>query len=162
MKHWYVIQTKPRQECVAHTNLERQDFECFLPLMNEWRKKRGKKVLTEVAMFPSYLLANIDLQLTCCTPIRSTRGVIAMVRFGNEFIPVPNQIVAAIKKYSQQQLSQTDLIQYKLGQHVQIEAGPFKGLSAIFLEQSGPERAVLLLDMLGKQQKVELPVAALE
>ena len=85
-----------------------------------------------------------------------------MVRFGDEFIPVPNQIVETLKNYSQQQLVQTDVLQYKPGHQVQIESGPFRGLSAIFLEQNGSERALLLLEMLGKQQKIELLIAALE
>ena len=29
--HWYLIQTKPRQEARAEENLRRQHFECYRP-----------------------------------------------------------------------------------------------------------------------------------
>ena len=162
MKRWYVIQTKPRHERIAQENLDRQGFRCFLPRINEWRKIRDKKVLTEVPLFPNYIFTNIDLYLTSCAPIRSTRGVNAMVRFGNEVIPVPDTAIDAMTQYSQQQLSQPDICQYTAGQQVQIDTGPFRGLNAIFIKQNGEERALLLLDMLGKQQRVEMPLAVLE
>ena len=162
MKQWYVIQTKPRQESVAQLNLERQGFECYLPLIKSWRKHRGKKVLVDSAMFANYVLIHIDLLLSNCAPIRSTRGVTAMVRFGNQILPVPDQVVATIKQYSQQSSLHTQSCQYRPGQQVHIDAGPFAGLSAIFLEQSGTERAILLLEMLGKQQRINMPLAAIE
>ena len=31
--HWYLIHTKPRQELRALENLERQGYECYLPLL---------------------------------------------------------------------------------------------------------------------------------
>ena len=30
--HWYLIHTKPRQESVALENLERQGYQCYLPV----------------------------------------------------------------------------------------------------------------------------------
>ncbi len=30
---WYLIHTKPRQEHIALTNLERQGYTCYLPLL---------------------------------------------------------------------------------------------------------------------------------
>ncbi|MFV2056905.1 MAG: transcription/translation regulatory transformer protein RfaH [Thiohalomonadales bacterium] len=162
MRHWYVIQTKPRQERIAQENLDRQGFSCYLPLINEWRKIRGKKILSEVPLFPNYVFSYIDLYLSNCAPIRSTRGVNAMVRFGNEIIAVPDGVIDTMKQYSQTQLAQPELTQYSHGQQVHIDGGPFRGLQAIFIKACGQERALLLLEMLGKKQQIEMPVAMLE
>ena len=41
MSNWYLIHTKIRQERLALENLERQGFECFLPLIRAEKLRRG-------------------------------------------------------------------------------------------------------------------------
>ena len=43
---------------------------------------------------------------------------------------------------------------FKRGDAVQIVDGPFAGLDAIFQAQSGKERVLLLLDLLGRSNKI--------
>lgn len=162
MEHWYVIQTKPRQETLAEQNLERQGYKCFLPQIKQWQKTRGARRLVEKAFFPNYLFICLDLYLTNSAPIRSTRGVNRIVRFGNEMLPVPDAIIESIRQHSEANLSGTNTCNFKPGQEVHIEDGALAGLTAIFQEKRGENRALLLLHMLGKQQRVVVPMAAIE
>lgn len=162
MENWYVVQTKPHQESLAKENLERQGYRCFLPRIKQWQKKRGKRCLVEKTFFPNYLFVCLDLYHTNMAPIRSSRGVNRLVRFGNELVPVPDSIIETIKQRSEADLIGSKTQEFKLGQEVQIEDGALAGLTAIFQEKRGENRVILLLNMLGKQQKVEVPVNALE
>ena len=49
---WYLAYTKPRQETVAHSNLEQQGFEAYLPLFKKFKKT--------VFFFVSFLRYLID------------------------------------------------------------------------------------------------------
>jgi len=83
---WYLIHTKPRQESVALTNLSRQGFECYLPMLQVEKIRQRKTVLVAEAMFPRYLFIRLDANGTgqSWSPIRSTLGVTEMVKFGGQ------------------------------------------------------------------------------
>ena len=55
MNHWHLIYTKPHQEKVALDNLTRQNYQCYLPLINKEKILRGKKILSKEPMFSRYL-----------------------------------------------------------------------------------------------------------
>ena len=50
---------------------------------------------------------------------------------------------------------------FKAGELVTIVDGSFKGWEAIVKEQDGNQRVKLLIDMLGKQQTIKLPLSAI-
>ena len=41
--NWFAVVTKPRQEQIALENLQRQGFECFLPMAKNPYQRRSKK-----------------------------------------------------------------------------------------------------------------------
>lgn len=49
----------------------------------------------------------------------------------------------------------------KPGQQVELDDGPFKGISAIFQAYDGEERAIVLITFMQKQQQVKVPVSAI-
>jgi transcriptional antiterminator RfaH len=67
---WYLIQTKKRDEIKARNNLDSQGYDTYLPLLN------GNVI------FPGYLFVSIHQE--AFAPINSTRGVIGLVRFGDQ------------------------------------------------------------------------------
>ena len=81
MSNWYLIHTKIRQERVALENLERQGFECFLPLIRAEKLRRGQLLVVQEALFPRYLFIRLGtgLESQSWSPIRSTVGVSRLV-----------------------------------------------------------------------------------
>jgi transcriptional antiterminator RfaH len=51
--------------------------------------------------------------------------------------------------------------EFKQGEHVMIRAGELCDIEAIFLTTDGAERAVILLNLLQREQKVVLPMSSL-
>ena len=112
MKHgqlnWFAVVTKSRQEKVALENLQRQGFECFLPMAENPYQRRSKKSEHIIEpLFPRYLFLSAITQSQDLAPVRLTRGVITIVRFGMELAIVPESIISALISMNQTTLSKT-------------------------------------------------------
>ena len=155
MEHWYAVHTKARDEKLAEENLQRQGFATFLPRIKASKRRRGRWLEVIEPLFPGYLFARLDLLIQDSSPIRSTRGVLGLVRFGGDPAPVPpglvEQLMAAkaddVGVVRQEQL-------FQAGDRVEIITGPFAGLPASILAETGKERVELLLELLGRATKV--------
>ena len=162
MKHWYVIRTKPRQEAIAETNLRQQGYGCMLPMMRGYRRRNGQRVTITEPCFRGYLFTELELGSTDLAPIRSSRGVSGLVRFGERLPPLPQGFMAEL----QRRMNDDGLVEgatrdFQPGEQVNVISGPLTGYRAVFEAHDGEQRAVLLLDMLGREQRVRVPKAAL-
>ena len=154
---WYLIQTKPRQEGRAQEHLQRQLFECYRPVKHG-EKKRGSRGPAEEELFPGYLFIRMDQTSDNWYPIRSTRGVARIVTFGGLPIPVKDELIVQIRE---RLLAAPPKVAFEQGDAVRISAEGFNDVEAIFLTADGDERAVILLNLLHREQKVTLPVSSL-
>jgi transcriptional antiterminator RfaH len=157
---WYVIHTKPKQEFRAKENLQNQSFRVFLPTIPK-QALRQKHVRTiEEPLFARYLFIELDQVSSNWFSIRSTRGVHQLVRFGvhNDPVRVPEQWMAELQQMCTQEHTPQAL--FTEGDTVKIIGGPFQGLEARFAhlleDSSGESRAMVLLEMLGKWQTMQL------
>jgi transcriptional antiterminator RfaH len=154
---WYLIQCKARQDERALDNLQRQGFECYRPVYESERVRRGRIHLTSAALFPGYLFIRLDHIHDNWAPIRSTRGVIQVVRF-NEFpLPVADEIVEQIRRRIEDRPIRQHYL--KSGERVVLTFdGSFSGIEAIFVSSVGEERVLLLLNILQSEQALMVPV----
>jgi transcriptional antiterminator RfaH len=159
MYNWFVIQAKPGQLLKAQIELEQQGFETYLPLLKTEQIKKGKRVETETPLFPGYLFIYLSKEESNWRPIRSTRGVAKLISFGNEPAIVPTAAINAIRA----QLRHTDSEQqFTKDDRVSISEGPFKDLQAVFVEYDGEQRAFVLLELLGRWQKMSVELSVLK
>ena len=154
---WYVIQTKPRQESLASTNLERQGFSCYLPLFSLEKLRRGKKVMVEEAMFPGYLFIELDASGTgqSWAPIRSTFGVSKLVSFGGQPAKVDARLISQLQSHEKTRF-ETPTHLFNQGEKVVVLDGPFAGLEAIYQMDNAEQRCMVLLNMLSKQVPLQV------
>ena len=152
---WYLIHCKPREDERALENLERQGFECFRPARLVERRRNGRKCTVPEPLFPNYLFIRLDRVHDNWYPIRSTRGVIHIVRF-NEFpLPVADAIIEGIRS----RLAADNVEPYlKPGERVRIADGAFSQMEAIFVSNDGQDRVVLLLNILQRTQELSFPL----
>jgi transcriptional antiterminator RfaH len=153
---WYVIQCRARQEERALEHLERQGFECYRPLYEKERIWRRHKQLTSTALFPGYLFIRLDRVNDNWLPIRSTRGVIQIVRFNEYPLPLGDAIVEALRQRTENKRIREPYL--RSGDRVDIIDGSFSGLEAIFVTNDGDERVMLLLSILQSEQTLSFPI----
>lgn len=158
MQRWYVIQAKPRHEVTAEENLQRQGFEVYLPRLITPRRRRGKWQDAVEPLFPRYLFIHLEMGVDNTSTIRSTKGVARIVRFGEYPIPLPEGFVEFLRAHEDPERGAQvpDRPQFQAGDRVRILAGPFAGLEGIYSEPRGDQRVVVLLDLLGKQNRVAI------
>ena len=156
-RSWYVIQCKAKESFRAAEHLENQGFEIFHPSIQVERLRQKKLQWVQEPLFPYYLFIRLNDVTDNWRPIRSTRGVLKLVRFGDMPVSVSDELIDALRQHDAPE--PLDLL--KQGDRVRIEEGPFKGLEAIYQCKKGEERVILLLNLLQKQQRLNLPVAAI-
>ena len=157
LKQWFVVYTKPSQETLAEENLKRQGYEVYYPRIKHECRRRGRWTSSIDPLFPRYLFVKLEQGKDNFVPIRSTYGVANLVRFGCKPIAVPNSVINIIKE-RENYTQGVHIIQrrWKPGMEIEIAEGPFAGLKGIFLAQNAKERVIILLQMLGRENKVKV------
>jgi transcriptional antiterminator RfaH len=154
---WYVVHTKPRQEVRALENLQNQGFECFLPTLKV-QKLRNQRVQTITEpMFSRYLFIQLDDQTQNWGPIRSTFGVSKLVSFGPHPAKVPSEFIDLLKEAPPETLERM----FSPGDDVLVASGPLQGLEGKYIAHDGEARAFVLIELLGRPQKLLMAVETL-
>ena len=149
MRNWYLIKSKPKQEILAVQNLQNQGYHSYCPYA-EINKKH-------VVLFPGYLFIHLDNESQNWSPIRSTIGVLNLVRFGLNFAKIPDIVIEFIKANELATAEKIkNLNKFKKGDKVQITDGVFKNCIAIFKSYKSEERIILLMKVLGQQQAINI------
>lgn len=157
--NWYLVQCKPRQEARALTNLCNQSFTCYAPTHSVEKIRHGKRVIFDEPLFPGYLFIHLCEYSQSWHSIRSTRGVLRLVTFANQAVPVASSIIDGIQSRLNSCGKSRSL--FSPGEQVAVTEGPFRDLEAIFSSMDGEERAMILLSLMQRQQQISVPVRAL-
>ena len=155
---WFAVFTKPRQENIALENLERQGFRCFLPMaINPYQRRTARKLRIE-PLFPRYLFLNAIADQQSLGPVRSTRGVNNLVRFGMDLAEMPESVIQAIRSRCDPETELVCLqpVSVRPGDRVRVFDGPLAGAEGLFEATSGLRRAHLLIEILGRPTAVEV------
>jgi transcriptional antiterminator RfaH len=155
---WYLVHSRPRQEATAEVHLRRQGYEAYFPRLKLPRLRASRWVEAVDALFPRYLFVGIRAGEQCLSPVRSTRGVAKVVRFGERYTPISRALLNSLKaRESACGVHVLNSVGMKPGDRVNIIAGPFAGLEAVFQEQQGTDRVRVLLELIGTVSRTTLP-----
>lgn len=164
---WYLVHTKSRQEDTAITNLERQNYRCYMPMIHLEKIRRGKSVVVEEPMFPSYVFVQLENSGSdngsgngsskgqSWTPIRSTLGVRDLVRFGGQSPKVDPDLIAALLERERLQQTRPQAL-FAAGDKVIVTEGAFAGLEAIYQTADAESRSMILLNLLNKPVQLRI------
>ena len=160
--HWYLVHTKPRQEMCALENLQRQGYQCYLPMITSEKLRQGLLTVGDVPLFPRYLFIRLGQgdSAKSWAPIRSTKGVSRLVSFGVEPARVDDSLIELLRR--QESLVQTEPVRlFKPGEHVRLAEAPFAGVEGIYQMADGEHRVVVLIEILSKSVAVRVGPASL-
>ena len=160
MKRWYVVQTHAMAEEKAAFNLKRQGYRAYLPCYLKKRSHARRIEWVAKPLFPRYLFVEMDVEVAQWQAIRSTIGVLHFICQGDWPVPVPNGIIENIMS-SEDETGCVSLRREALftkGQAVEITDGPMVETSAIFDCVDDKDRVTVLIDLLGRQVRVRVPL----
>lgn len=153
--HWYAIHTHPKQEERANSNLKARGVKTLSPLVKQLRPRRFPDNPSYLIkpLFPQYIFAYF-VASSCLSKVWFTRGVQYVVHFGDSIATVDDEAIAFIES----QLGLDNVVrlgEFKSGDKVQINQGPFKSLTGIFEKNvKGTERVMLLLEAISYQGRI--------
>ena len=75
-----------------------------------------------------------------------------MVRFGQTYTPVPYELITTLKVSAD--TGSVTLAPFQSGDAVRLMSGPFVGLEAIYDMAKGEDRGQVLLEVLGRVQRI--------
>ena len=165
MTRWYVVATHPRAETAALANLRRQGFDAWLPRCRKARRHARKVDVVAATLFPSYLFVSLDPATARWRSINGTIGCRHVVATGDQPMPVPHGIVEALQAEADDEgfiAVNNPVRNLTPGTELRIVDGPMADLVGRFQSVDDAQRVILLLDLLGRPVRVQVPLQAVE
>lgn len=164
MTAWYAVYTRARSESLAQEHLRRQGYEVYLPSCMKHRRHARRTDFVRAPLFPRYLFVALDRLHQRWHPIRSTVGVCDLVRRGDLPAEVPEGLVEELqaREHDGDFDHGAQIQKIKPGDPVRVAAGPFIDLVGRFYGMASEERVFVLLDLLGRTVKAQLPATAID
>ena len=156
MPKWYALHTKSRFEKVVNDGLKKKTFDSFLPTTHVSSKRRDRKVMLDLPIFPGYTFVKTALTADEHLSILKTAGVVRVV--GNNSGPVSlhdDVVESLIIMVAAKQAINTES-RFKQGEKVCVMHGPFAGLIGTFEKYRGIGRVYVNIDLLGQTASVEI------
>lgn len=149
--------TKPNCEALASTNLARQGYEHYCP---RFRVERPQKSALIRPLFPRYMFILIE---RTWYSIRGTRGIstVLMNEGGPQYLP--DTIIESLRRRegSDGLVNLTPPPRFLPGDAVKTPEGPLAGHLMIYEGMSAKDRVNVLIEMLGRKTRVEVPESEL-
>ena len=153
---WYSLHTKSRFENVVYDGLSKKTFESFLPKIKVKSKRRDRKVMIDVPLFPGYLFVRTDLRPVEHLEILKTTGAVRLLGNREGPVPVPDDNIESLKIMVNCDAAVVTGNIIKKGEKVMVLYGPFAGLTGIFVRYKGQGRVMVNIDTLGQSASVEI------
>jgi transcription antitermination factor NusG len=158
-QRWIVAITQPNRERWALENIDRQNYEFYLPRVAE--RVRAARRISEFRtrpLFPRHIFVRI---VDRWHSLLSTHGVRGVIMFGENLAVVPEKDIQRIRAMEDEK-GLVVLPQLRKGQKVLFRRGSFAGQSGLYQGQSSQDRCKVLLAYLGRMVPVLVESSILE
>lgn len=164
MKKWFVAHTHPQKESYAKTHLQQQGFEVYLPCVKKIRRHARKVDEVLAPLFPRYMFVNFDLLSDKWGKINNTRGVSYLLTNNLTPTQISNHIIEDLKSREIENsiVPINSLILFCQGDRVRMLDGAFQDTIGTFLSLDGKDRVKILLNFLGRETSVKVPLNGIE
>jgi len=158
--YWCCAQIEPFRERLAMNCLGLNGFEVYCPRLREQVRIRNRKIVRTPPLFPGYTFVLI---VSRWWDARWSAGVRRLVMDGEQPARVPDDVIAEIR--SRERNGFVELPKpcgFVPGMRVRVISGPLSAQIGMLAVLRPHERVLLLLHLLGGQQRVELARSAIE
>jgi transcriptional antiterminator RfaH len=150
---WYAFVTKPRHEKKAKTYLDGAGLESYLPLQKSLSQWSDRKKWVEKPLFSSYIFCHIPFRNRF--DVLQQPGMVRIVGFNNEAMPVQNSEIEAIKLLLSTDFTIKVRNGFVPGEDIRISSGLLMGYEGKFLEERGEKYFVIHIATIGKSVLVD-------
>jgi transcription elongation factor/antiterminator RfaH len=159
---WYVVHTKSRFENVVTDGLLNKSLEVFLPKIRVPSRRRDRKLMIRIPLFPGYLFVRACLDPYQHVEILKTTGVVRLIGNRQGPLPVPFETVESLKIMVASDNPVTTGHRLQKGDKVMVISGPLAGVVGTFVRYKGKSRVVVNIEALGQYAGVDVEEADIE
>jgi len=153
---WYVLHTKSRFENVVNEGLHKKSIEVFLPKVKVKSKRRDRKLMILVPLFPGYVFVKTDLHPDNHLDIVKTAGAVRLIGSRHGPVPVPDETIESLRIMVASESPITTGYHLKKGDSVMVIDGPFVGVTGYFVRYRGKGRIIVNIEALGQYAGVDV------
>jgi transcriptional antiterminator NusG len=155
VRSWYVLHTKSRFENVVNEGLVKKSIDVFLPKIKVRSKRRDRKAMIQVPLFPGYVFVKTDLNPYEHIEIVKTVGAVRIIGNKDGPLAVPQKNIESLQIIVTANSPVTTGTRLRKGDIVMVINGPFAGVTGTFIRYKGKERVVVYIEALGQFASVE-------
>ena len=153
---WYVLHTKSRHEKVVNAGLLKKSIEVYLPLVTVRSKRRDRRVMIRVPLFPGYIFVKTDLHPNSHLEVVKTAGAVRLIGNKQGPVAVPDETVNSLQIMVASNLPVATGNLLKSGDRVMVVYGPFAGVVGTFVRYGSKGRVIVNIEALGQYAGVEV------
>lgn len=159
---WYVLHTRSRFEAVVHDGLSKKAHDVFLPRVRVRSRRRDRKVMIDVPLFPGYVFVKSNLHPHDHIDIVKTVGAVRLIGNQQVPVPVPDETIDSLRIMVARSTEIQTGSRFRKGDRVMVVNGPFTGIIGTFDRYRGVERVVVHIEALGQFASVEVDTGDVE
>jgi transcription antitermination factor NusG len=160
---WYVIHSCCHHEGRVEERLKARGLEVFLPRCLMASRRRDRKKVLQVPMFPGYLFIQDALDSPVYYEILRLPGVVRVLANNTGLLPVPLQTIESIRLAVAADRPRYPYPYLAKGKRVRVLEGSLAGVIGIILEAKEEKRKVVIeVEMFRRAMAVELGDEAVE
>lgn len=141
---------------MVNENLIKKSVEAFLPRVQVRSKRRDRKMMIRMPLFPGYLFVKTNLTPSEHIEIVKTVGVVRMVGNKDGPISVPQETIDSLKIMVKGDNTVATGTRLRKGDRVIVVYGPFVGVVGTFVRYRGKGRVVVNIEALGQYAGVDV------
>ncbi|HVI65683.1 MAG TPA: transcription termination/antitermination NusG family protein [Bradyrhizobium sp.] len=158
--YWACAQLEPQRERLAVHCLGLNGFEIYCPRIREQLRRHGRKIVRTPPLFPGYAFV---LVVSAWWSARWSPGVRRLVMDGEQPARVPDAVIAEIRSRERNGFVELPRPRgFVPGMRVKVVSGPLQNQIGMLAILRPHERVLVLLRLLGGEQRVELARNAIE
>jgi len=157
---WACAQIEPFRERLALHCLGLNGFEVYCPRLRQQVRSRGRKIVRTPPLFPGYLFVWV---VRGWWDARWSAGVRRLVMDGEQPAHVPDAVISEIRSRERNGLVELPKPRgLAPGTRVRVISGPLSEKIGMLAVLRPHERVIILLNLLGGDQRVDLAMSAIE
>ena len=162
-KNWFCVYTNFREEHIAFQELLLQNLHLYFPRYRQTVRHARKTQEKVYPLFPRYFFALHD-SIVSFSVLKRTRGLATYIHHSDGTpVCVSQEVIDFLKaREDSHGYIRMNNQRFKSGENIQVIQGPLSSLSAVFLTQKDEERAKIMLDFMGREQILSVPLDYLD
>ncbi len=156
--NWFALLTRSNFEQTVYNSITGKKVDAFLPRTRKKSKRKDRKLMIEVPLFPGYLFVRSTFDPSAQVNILKTLGAVRLLGNTQGPLSIPDSQIKSLQLMTNANvdlITGSSILPQK-GDPVMILEGPMAGVKGEFIRHKGKGRVIIRIDLLGQYAGVEM------